>query len=98
MQIKGPEDEKKYLSIVTEQARKNPRVVQAERVRFEKLKQEYMASRIATIDAEERQLLETVAKADVGEQDKKALTEQIREKTRARKKLLAERMARTTLN
>ncbi len=66
MQIKSPEDEKKYLSIVTEQARKNPRVVQAERVRFEKSKQEYMASRIATIDAEERQLLETVARAAEG--------------------------------
>jgi hypothetical protein len=98
MQIRGPEDEKKYLSIVAEQARKNPKIVQAERVRFEKSKQEYMDSRIAIIDAEERQLLEQVAKADVGEQDKKALTEYIRERIRARKKLLAERIARTTLN
>ncbi len=78
MEIKGPEDQKRYREIIAEELKKDPTFLAALKMRKKNWEEKNVELRMAELDEKERQLLAKVADSGLGEQGKSALLAKVK--------------------
>ncbi len=79
MQLRTPEDQKNFESLVLEQIKKNPTVVEVDKLEFEKWIETNKKNGMAQLDRWEKKDLEEIAMGSGGEEGKRVAAKEIKE-------------------